>query len=357
MALTADVVFIGGGVTGTSIAFYQGGVVPRTALPSTGPLSCLCSARGPSGQNSSRYRRTQRSASVPFLTLMRSVPPEPGNGVVRHKDGVLASCSRNSSVPQICPGCTWGSTRAAQRSASPPAITTVPSLACWCVCTSPSAARSAGEAGPGPIHLVDHVAGDLRERDRIVVGDPHRVSRARLRGHRTVRAFPHHLQGLTNGRVDTGAHEPAEAVHVTGEGTEHPGRHLSLAAQCLAPWAVVADDVDPIDALQIRRIQPTDDAREHRVHEVVRRLREHTIGLERILAGPQESLHPFPTDPVVVEVAEQTGMLISSPSSRARSSSPARRPVQRDRAPHRALDRPADRERFPDEAQTSTRAR
>src|SRR4029453_19614535 len=47
-------------------------------------------------QSSSRYRRTQRSGSVPpsFFTLKRSLPSGPGNDVARHNEGLCANCWR-----------------------------------------------------------------------------------------------------------------------------------------------------------------------------------------------------------------------------------------------------------------------
>ena len=56
---------------------------------------------------------------------------------------------------------------------------------------------------------------------------------------------------------------------------------------------------------RIRRIDPADHVRQHRVHQVVRRARQHAVGLERRLAGPQEPLAPFAAHPVVMDVAEQ----------------------------------------------------
>src|SRR5262245_29376175 len=90
-------------------------------------------------QNSSRNSLTQRSDSVPgcFLTLRRSFPFDVSTGVLRHSEGVLASCRWNSSVAQICPGSTCGSTRAAQSTASPPAITLEPSFRSRRILTSP----------------------------------------------------------------------------------------------------------------------------------------------------------------------------------------------------------------------------
>src|SRR5262249_24085768 len=74
---------------------------------------------------------------VDSIAAPRSSPPAPRPDVFRHKEGLWVSCWRNSSVAQICPGCTWGSTRAAQSTASPPAMITDPSLACRRVCSSP----------------------------------------------------------------------------------------------------------------------------------------------------------------------------------------------------------------------------
>src|SRR6266849_6217050 len=92
----------------------------------------------PLPQSSRRYSRTHRTGSVPpsFFTLKRS-PAGPGTGVVRHNEGFLDSCWRNSSVAQICPGSTWGSTRAVHRMASPPAMTSAGSSARRRICTSP----------------------------------------------------------------------------------------------------------------------------------------------------------------------------------------------------------------------------
>ena len=67
----------------------------------------------------------------------------------------------------------------------------------------------------------------------------------------------------------------------------------------------VADDLDPVDALEIPGVQPPDHVRQHRVHEVVRRARQHAVGLERALARPEESLDPFASHPVVVQVAQE----------------------------------------------------
>ena len=67
------------------------------------------------------------------------------------------------------------------------------------------------------VHLVDHVPGDLRERNRVVVNDPHRVSGAGFGGHRLVGPFPHRvLQRAPNRGIRPGTHELAEGVDVTG---------------------------------------------------------------------------------------------------------------------------------------------
>ena len=44
---------------------------------------------------------------------------------------------------------------------------------------------------------------------------------------------------------------------------------------------------------------------QHRVDQVVCRARQHAVRLERRLAGTQEALPPLPTDPIVLDVAEQ----------------------------------------------------
>ena len=67
------------------------------------------------------------------------------------------------------------------------------------------------------IDFVDHVAGDLRERNGIVVDHPHCVPRAGFGSHRLVGPLPHRLvQGLPDRSIHPRPHELAEPVYVTG---------------------------------------------------------------------------------------------------------------------------------------------
>ena len=72
------------------------------------------------------------------------------HGVVRHSDGRSRNCWRKSSVAQIWPGSTSGSTRAAQRIASPPTMTVRWLAPRRSSAPARSAARCAGADGRAP---------------------------------------------------------------------------------------------------------------------------------------------------------------------------------------------------------------
>ena len=134
------------------------------------------------------------------------------------------------------------------------------------------------------------------------------IAASRLDDHRAL-APPLHrvLQRLADGGVRPRSHETAEAVDIGLQHAEHLDAHGPIVSVCLAPGPAVADDVQPVDALQITRIDPADHVRQDRVHQVVGGPGQHAVGLERRLAGPQEALHRFAADPVVVHVAEEAG--------------------------------------------------
>ena len=72
-------------------------------------------------QNEAAWVGNEWNSVVPGLvTLKRSPPPAGCKSTVRQSEGRWTNCSRNSSVAQICPGSTTGSTRTAHSSAVPP---------------------------------------------------------------------------------------------------------------------------------------------------------------------------------------------------------------------------------------------
>src|SRR5439155_5490363 len=121
------------------------------------------------------------------------------------------------------------------------------------------------------------------------------------------RPFPHGLlQRLTDAGVGPGPHQPAEALDVAREDTEGARRDGAVFARCPSPPAAITHDIDPVDTSEIPWAQATDHVRQHGVHEVAARARQHAVGLERALARAQESLDPVASDQVVVEMAEET---------------------------------------------------
>ena len=259
--------------------------------------------------SSSRNRRTHRSGSAlpAFFTLKRSPPSAPGTRVVRHREGLCDSSWRNSSVAQICPGSTCGSTRATHRTASPPAMTAA-QVAIALVRLHLAVVQRDAQAGPARrlIDIVHDLPRHLGERHRIGVDDHDGIAIPGLDDLRPVAPLLHGVfQRLAHGGVRSRPHQRAEPLDVGLQDTQHVDADGAVGALGLPPGPAVARDVHPVDPLQIARVDPADHVRQDGVHQVACGTRQHAIGLERRFAGPQKPLHRCSADPVVVNVADQ----------------------------------------------------
>jgi hypothetical protein len=171
--------------------------------------------------------------------------------------------------------------------------------------------------------MVEQMARGLRQCDRVVGRDQHCVAAAGF-GDRGRRSPALHRLGerAAHRRIDAGPHQVAESLHV---GLQHaPGLHVGAAlrrAAGLAPWPVVADDVDAVEALHELRVQAADQVRQDRVDEVVRRPRQSCRSIRTSLRRAEEALPPFAAHAVVLHVAEQADRY--SANSAAPSSRPS----------------------------------
>ena len=174
-------------------------------------------------------------------------------GVVRHKDGRRRAAARNSSVAQICPGSTCGSTRAAQSTPSPPAIAASR--------RRPPARQHLAvvQRDPQPGLAGRRYTSSMRWRATCAstTGSSwtteHRVAAADLGGDRLAGPFPDRLLQ----RLPDGASAPARISPpkpLTSPARTRAARgDGAVAASVSSPGPTVADDVDPVDALEICR--------------------------------------------------------------------------------------------------------